>query len=81
MNKTAAILGSICLITASLTTNAACSIDLPITELNDCIVVEGSGASYDRERDHISTETEGVEIVEYSDPNTLGNKISSRIEK
>jgi len=75
------ILVSVYLISASFTANSACSVSLPIEELSDCIVVEGSGATYKKERDHIPTTTTKEIIVKSDDPSKATNIISIRESK
>lgn len=68
-------------ITGSLTAYSACSVDLPIAELSDCIVVEGSGATYIRDRDHISTISKEVEVVDINKPSYAYNKVDIKMDK
>lgn len=65
-------------LTGSLSAYSACSVDLPIAELSDCIVVEGSGATYQRDRDHVPTEQEQLVITTDDNPVTANNKLSIR---
>jgi len=75
------ILVSVYLVSGSLSAYSACSVDLPIAELSDCIVVEGSGATYIKERDHIPTAALVETIVKNDDPSKAKNIISIREPK
>lgn len=65
-------------LTASLSAYSACSVNLPVEELSDCIIVEGSGATYQRDRDHIPTANEQAVVSTDDIHVTVNNKLSIR---
>lgn len=65
-------------LTASLAAHSACSIYLPIAELNDCIIVESTGDTYKSDRDHISTKSDTVEIIDITNPEDAYYKLSRK---